>query len=141
MKKIPEIGKLAGLLSRPAVLLAFFAQLFIVLFFAVTYHGKGSSEGCLYCHADKSRMEKDGFPQFFITQARAEKETRMPGVKCIDCHLGDGRSRDKDEAHKGMLAPLLIDKDGKIVPRKGRLDSLVPAGKDRMYALFPKVKG
>jgi hypothetical protein len=132
------IGKISSMLGRPVALGALLVQLAVVVALAAGYHDRQGSDGCLYCHADRARMDKDGYTQYYVTQAQVEKESKMPGVKCVDCHLGDGRSHDKDAGHRGMLKLLLVDGDANIIPRKGRLDSLVPAGEDRMYALFPK---
>lgn len=139
MSKRFEIGRLSEVLGRPLALALLLAQFGLAVVFAAGYHAGQSSDGCLYCHADKDRMRKAGYPQFFITQAQVEKESRMPGVKCRDCHLGDGRSRDKDAAHKGMLKLIVLDGDLNAVPRKGLIDKLIPTGDNRMYAMLPKI--
>ncbi len=138
MKKFFGIGSLSEFLGRPLVLSLFLVQFAAVVLFANYYHGQETSDSCIYCHADKAKMEADGYPQFFITQEQAERESRMPGVKCRDCHLGDGRARDAERAHKGMLKLIVLDKDANIVPRKGLMDRLVPTGDNRMYGLMPK---
>jgi len=135
------IGSLSDFLGRPLVLAIFFVQAVVVVVLAAGYHGSDTSDGCLYCHADKARMEKEGFPQFYITREQVEKESKMPGVTCRDCHLGNGVSHDREAAHKGMPRPMLIDREAGELPRKGRLDSIAPTGSNRMYALLPKVDG
>lgn len=140
MRRRLEIGRLSGMLARPWLLALLVAQAVLAVALSAHYHGLDSSEGCLYCHADKSRMEKEGYPLFFITREQVERESRMPGVNCIDCHLGDGTSRKADEAHEGMLKMLVVDTDADIVKRKGVMDSVMPSGDDRMYAVFPKVE-
>ncbi|MBI5190667.1 MAG: cytochrome c3 family protein [Nitrospirae bacterium] len=126
-------------MARPIVLAFFIVQFVVLVALAASWHNRETSDGCLYCHADKARMEADGYPQFFMTREQVEKESRMPGVTCRDCHLGDGRSRDKDKAHAGMLKMLVIDQNATPMPRKGVLDSIAPTGDNRMYAHFPKV--
>ncbi|MGA2193060.1 MAG: cytochrome c3 family protein [Nitrospirota bacterium] len=138
MRNAFDIGKLSSFFSKPWAVLLLLAQFVVLVAFAADYHGRNTSEGCLFCHADKAKMEREGYPQFYVTQAQAEKETRMPGATCLDCHLGDGRSHDKDEGHKGMLKLLVIDNDARVIPRKGVIDSLMPSGSDRLYSLFPK---
>ena len=134
-----EIGRLSDILARPAALAAVLVVCALAVTFAAVRHAQDTSDGCLYCHADRARMAKDGYPQFFMTNAQVEKESRMPGIKCRDCHLGDGTTHDKDIAHRGMLKLLVLDNNALVVPRKGRLDSLTPTGDDRMYALLPKI--
>ncbi len=140
MKRWFLIGRLSGMLARPWLVILLFAQAVLVIALSAHVHGLESSEGCLYCHADRDRMQKDGYPLFFITREQVERESKMPGVNCIDCHLGDGRSHVADEAHKGMLKMLVLDTDADIVKRKGIMDSVMPSGTDRMYSHFPKVE-
>jgi hypothetical protein len=137
MKKF-SIGSLADLFSKPLPIAIFFAQFVVFIFVASAYHARNGQDGCLYCHADKAKMRAAGYPQFYMTAQQVEKETKMPGAKCTDCHLGDGGSRDEKTAHKGLLKAILIDGDARTIPRKGRMDSLMPSGANRMYALFPK---
>ena len=139
MKHSLEIGSLSGLLRKPALLVVFFLQAVALVVIAADYHGRDTSDGCMYCHADKAKMAASGYPQFYITRAEVERESKMPGVTCRDCHLGDGRSHDADTAHRGMPRMQLIDREAGIVGRKGRLDSVIPTGSDRMYAQIPKV--
>src|SRR5512143_3177555 len=120
------------MLNRPAVVVLVLVQFALVVGLAAWYHGRGTSDGCLYCHSDKAMMERERYPQFYMTQAQVEKETRMPGVTCVDCHLGDGTARDKEKGHRGMLRPMLVGGHGESLSRKGRLDSLLPTGTDRM---------
>jgi hypothetical protein len=134
-----DIGKLSDFLSKPLVIFVLFAQFAAVIIIASAYHGRGSSEGCLYCHADKTIMARMGAPSLYVTREQVEKESNMPGVTCLDCHLGNGRSHEKDAAHKGMLSLIVLDSDLNRIPRKGRMDAIVPSGSDRLYSMFPKV--
>ena len=139
MKKNFGIGSLGEFMGRPFVLSLFLVQFVAVVVFAAYYHGRDTSDSCLYCHADKARMTASGYPQFYMTKEQVEKESRMPGVTCRDCHLGDGRAREADAAHRGMPRMMVLDNDAHVVTRKGRLDRLVPTGNNRMYALMPKL--
>lgn len=98
-----------------------------------------TSEGCLYCHADKSRMEKLGYPQFYMTQEQVEKESRHPFVTCRECHLGNGRSKAADTAHKGMLRAIYLDYNLNAVNRKKAAPQpLMPSGKNPLMRMIPK---
>ena len=141
MKSFFSLGSLSEMLGRPSVIVLVLVQFVLVVGLAAYYHGRGTSDGCLYCHSDKAMMERERCPQFYMTQAQVEKESRMPGVACVDCHLGDGATKDKETAHRGMLRPMLIGAHGEFLDRKGRLDSLMPTGTDRMYAMLPKAGG
>jgi len=140
MGKRFDIGWLSDMLARPWVVALLALQVVVVLVLAEHYHGLETSEGCLYCHADKARMDKAGYPQFYMTREQVEQESRMPGVNCRDCHLGDGRSHDADTAHRGMLKMLVLDVDADVMPRKGVMDSVMPSGDNEMYSVFPKVE-
>ncbi len=76
-------------------------------------------------------MTKLGFPELYVTLEMVEKESKHPNVKCIECHLGDGRAKDADKAHKGMLKAILIDYDGNVLKRKDITNK----------ALLPKEEG
>ncbi|MHB8174531.1 MAG: cytochrome c3 family protein [Nitrospirota bacterium] len=141
MKKL-SIGSLSDLFSKPLPVILIFVQFAVLIFIASGYHARNGDSGCLYCHADKARMLAAGYPQYYMTAEEVEKETKMPGAGCTDCHLGNGASHNKSTAHKGMLKALVIDNNAHIIPRKGvGLKSLIPTGTNRMYALFPKTDG
>ena len=100
-----------------------------------------SSDGCVSCHADKNRMNSLGYPFFAVTQEQAEKESRHPGVKCHECHGGDGSSMDAESAHRGMLGALYLDNTTKVIPRKNPLAApLVPTGGNPVFNMLPKRK-
>lgn len=133
------IGRLSDLGAKRWILALFVFQ-FVVVIAAAAWYGTGrSSEGCLYCHASTERMQEAGAPWLTVTAQQAEKESRHRGVRCHECHLGNGRSRDADEAHEGMLRPLYIDFDSRPVSRKDTVKvPLLPAGDDRMRSMLPK---
>ncbi|MEK6672072.1 MAG: cytochrome c3 family protein [Nitrospirota bacterium] len=97
-----------------------------------------SSAECITCHGDKSKLRSLGYPQFYVTQEMAEKESRHPNVKCHECHLGNGRAKDHDSAHKGMLKPLFVSDSGGLLERK-MVSTLpmLPQGNDRIRELLP----
>jgi len=132
------IGNISDFFRKPFTVAILVLQFAAVVGASVYYHSTQTSEGCLYCHADRERMAKAGYPDMYMTQAQVERESKMPGATCRDCHLGDGKSHDKNEAHEGMLRPLLIDHDSDIVNRPLHMKSLAPTGDDPLYAVFPK---
>ena len=132
-------GRIAELLATPIGIALILAQFIIVIALSYSYQARRSSDGCIGCHADRQKMTADGYPQFYMTREQVERESRMPGAVCVDCHLGDGATDDRDKAHKGMLRLLVYDQDLNRIPRKGKVDRLLPEGSDRLYAMFPKV--
>lgn len=118
--------------------------IFVLQFLLVTTvlgHGvwKDSSVECVRCHADKDRMKSLGYLQFYVTQAMVEKESGHPHVKCHECHLGDGRAKDPDRAHRGMLSVLLVDDAGTVLKRKSVYpDALLPKGDDSIRQMLPQ---
>lgn len=120
-----------------------FVFLILLQFVAITaYLGYGSymdsSTECIACHGNKARLGSLGYPQFYVTQEMAEKESRHPNVKCRECHLGNGRAKDPDTAHKGMLKPLFVSDSGGLLERK-MVSTLpiLPQGNDRIRELLP----
>jgi hypothetical protein len=96
---------------------------------------------CARCHGDQERMARLGYPQFYMTQETVEKESRHPNTKCQDCHLGDSRARNPDDAHEGMLAALLVSESGSVLKRKdAHPGALLPQGGDRIREMLPQVK-
>lgn len=135
-----NIGSLSDALARPWVVALLILQAALLVWAASHHHAADTSEGCLYCHADKAKMQASGYPQFYFTREQVERESKMPGVTCRDCHLGNGRSHDAAEAHAGMLKMLLIDTETVPLDRKGIMDSVLPSGSNQMYSVFPKVE-
>jgi len=102
---------------------------------------KDTSVECIRCHSDKKKMEQLGFPELYATQEMVEKESRHPYVHCIQCHLGNGRAKDPDKAHKGMLAVFFVDHDGKVIKRKDIYKgALLPTGEDKIRQMLPHVE-
>lgn len=123
-------------------------SLFVLQFLIIiTYLGYKSYENsdieCIRCHSDKERMTKLGFPELYVTLEMVEKESKHPNVKCIECHLGNGRAKDADKAHKGMLKAILIDYDGNVLERKDISNkALLPKeeGGIRQMLITPEVR-
>ena len=136
-----RVGFLGRLLGSPLGLSLLAAQFVLLLLFFGWFSERRSSDGCLSCHEDASRMEELGYPQFTVTAAEAQEQSRMPRATCIDCHLGEGGTRDVEEAHQGLLRPFIVGRDGGLVPREGVMPSLLSSRDDPLRALPPPWRG
>lgn len=118
-----------------------FAIQFLLVMTVLGYRAwTDTSIECVRCHGDRQKMEKYGFPALYMTREMVERESGHPNVQCRDCHLGDGRARSPEKAHKGMLAALIIDNNGAVLKRKDvHPRALVPEGKDRIREMLPQV--
>ncbi len=132
-----EIGKLSNFFGTRTGISILFAQLGVVLLFAYFYSNYHSSDRCVSCHADKAKMTSLGYPQFVMTREQVQKESRHPNTECRDCHLGNGLSDDPAKAHRGMLKLIVLDNDLNVISRKGHVQKLIPAGKDRLREMLP----
>ena len=113
-------------------------QFFIVLGASGYRAWMNTSSGCMACHSDRSKLEKLGYPGLYVTQEMVEKQSHHPNVTCRDCHLGNGRAKDMEEAHKGMLKAIFISPSGEVVARAEALKGpLISKGKDDIRGLLP----
>jgi len=133
------IGKLWNFFGNRRGMIILLIQLALLLAFLYYYSGYQSSDRCVACHADKERMTKLGYPQFMMTREQVQKESRHPNTECRDCHLGNGLTEDPDKAHKGMLKLIVLDNDLNVIPRKGHVTRLLPAGTDRQRNMLPRL--
>jgi hypothetical protein len=102
---------------------------------------KNTSRECIHCHSDRDRLRSLGAEWAYVTLEEVQKQSHHPYIDCRDCHLGDGRAKDPQRAHKGMLKMLIVSEDGKLLPRKkGYPGPLKETGEDEMFALMPKIK-
>lgn len=132
------IGKLWNWFGTRRGMAIIIAQLLLVLVFSRFYTGYRSSDRCVQCHADEKKMTSLGYPQFVMTREEVQKESRHPNTECRDCHLGNGLSDDPVVAHKGMLKLIVLDNDLNVIPRKGLVKQLLPAGPDRLRQMLPR---
>jgi hypothetical protein len=115
-----------------------------LLFSAVLSYGYDPDSTCVKCHSDKKLLEKLGFPQMYLDPAEVDKEVNMEGAPtCVDCHLGNNQTMDKDEAHKGMPKPFYaaIGKEHKyeaIGREVTNYAPIQPKGEDRTKLLLRK---
>lgn len=131
-----------GILSRrlvPATVLP--AILVLLWFFAFLGHRAwlDSSAECVRCHGDQARLTRLGASWAYVTEEAMRKESRHPYILCRDCHLGNGRARDKDLAHRGMLKMLLVSDSGSLLERKSHYPyGLSRTGAERIFGFLPK---
>ncbi|MFA7382553.1 MAG: cytochrome c3 family protein [Desulfurivibrionaceae bacterium] len=136
------MNRCSGILSRrpgPATVLS--ATLLLLGVFAFLGHRAwlDSSAECVRCHGDQARLIRLGAPWAYVTEEAMRKESRHPYILCRDCHLGNGRARDKELAHRGMLKMLLVGDDGNLLPRASHYPyGLSRTGPERIYGLLPK---
>lgn len=133
------IGKLWNWFGNRRGMIILVSQIALALVFAYFYTGYRSSDRCVACHADRGRMTSLGYPQFVMTAEQVQKEARHPNTECRDCHLGNGLSDDHASAHKGMLRLIVLDDNFGIMPRKGHVERLLPAGDDRQRNMLPRL--
>jgi len=132
------IGKLWNWFGTRQGMAILMAQLVLVLLFIFFYSGYHSSDRCVSCHADQTKMASLGYPQFVMTREQVQKEARHPNTECRDCHLGNGLSSDPATAHQGMLKLIVLDNNLDIMPRKGHVERLLPTGDDRLREMLPR---
>ncbi|UOD34933.1 cytochrome c3 family protein [Deferribacteraceae bacterium V6Fe1] len=117
---------------------------FIFIFTCSMVMAYDPDSSCVKCHSDKQALEKLGYPQMYLDPTEVDKEVNMEGVPtCVDCHLGNNQTMDKDEAHKDMPRPFYaaVGKNHKYeaVSREvTNFDPIQPKGDDRTKLLIRK---
>ena len=131
-------GWLAEHLTAKSVTILVLAAAVIVFFLGYRALGD-TSAGCVLCHADKGRLEKLNASWAYVTDEAVRRESRHSTILCRDCHLGNGRSDDKNTAHRGMLKMLIVSDNTTLMDRReGYPYGLSQTGDDRLTALMPK---
>ncbi|MGD0884985.1 MAG: hypothetical protein ABSA46_08970 [Thermodesulfovibrionales bacterium] len=132
-----SLGTISDRVGKKTVLFLVLQFVLAILFFGYRAY-KDSSAECIACHGNREKLQSLGYPQFYVTQGMVEKESNHPGVKCHECHLGDGRAKETEKAHGGMLRPLFLGDSGELLDRKKVAPQpLVPHGTDRIRELLP----
>lgn len=132
------VGKLTGLLNPRRIVMVLLVVLGIVVSLSYQVWNNSSAE-CVRCHADKDKMDRMQAPWAYTTEEIVQRESRHPHILCRDCHLGDGRARDKDAAHNGMLRMLIISDHGTLLKRTDAYPyGLSKTGEDSLTALLPQ---
>ncbi|QWV99559.1 cytochrome C [Geomonas nitrogeniifigens] len=108
-----------------------------------TAWGLDADSQCIVCHSDRNMLKSLGAEAMYLDPAQVDREVNMPGVTCVDCHLGAANEKDKENAHRGMLRPFLVGVGprvkGEALSRQaaGAVKALVPRSSD-MEALTPE---
>lgn len=133
-------GNISNYINKKTVFLLLLQ--FILITVILGYRSwKDTSIECMRCHSDKARLEQLGASWAYTTQATVEKESRHTNIECRDCHLGDGRAKTKETAHKGMLKMLIVSESATLLPRsEGYPGPLEETGDHQMFSLLPKVE-
>lgn len=135
------LGTISDYINKKTVILLLLQFILIISFLGYRYYND-TDAGCVACHANKDKMQSLGYPQFYMTREMVEKESNHPNVKCHECHGGDGRAKETEKAHKGMLKAILIDEAGNVLVRKKIAPGpLLPHGTDRIRELLPEHGG
>ena len=132
-------GTLSAYLNKKLVLILVL-QAAIILSFSGYYAWNQSSAQCVRCHSDKNKLAELGHPEFYITPKMVSEQSGHTTAECRDCHLGNGRAKDKDKAHKGMLKMLIVGDEAELKQRAIFYPfPLQPTGKDKLFELIPKM--
>ncbi|SJZ94688.1 cytochrome c3 family protein [Selenihalanaerobacter shriftii] len=100
------------------------------------------TNGCISCHSDQTAMRKSGYPEFYFTNAIVREQSKMPGVKCEDCHLGDSTTTDKEKAHDGVLRNMVIGVTDELKMQPvDEVVALKPRKDKRVNKLLPHIEG
>lgn len=136
-----RVGKLSEFLQPKGMALALSVLLAAV--FLLSYKAwNNSSAECVRCHGDREKLEKLKAPWAYVTNEVVWKESRHPHIECRDCHLGNGRAKEKETAHKGMLRMLIVSDEGTLLERTAAYPyGLSKTGPDSLSALLPTVIG
>ncbi len=104
-----------------------------------------AEESCVGCHGNAEKMKELGYPQFVVTGAGIQAQTKMP-ASCTNCHMGNPQAATKEEAHKGRLTLTAIGAkwNGVTRDKMNKLDlkdwsNLEPRGQKRATQLGPKL--
>ncbi|MGD1076102.1 MAG: hypothetical protein ABR903_08525, partial [Thermodesulfovibrionales bacterium] len=132
-----SLGTISDRISTKTIFFLGLQCILAVLFFGYRSYEDSSAE-CIACHGNKEKLQSLGYPQFYVTQAMVEKESNHPRVQCHECHLGDGRAKETEKAHRGMLRALFLGDSGELLERKKVAPQpLLPHGSDRIRELLP----
>lgn len=123
------------------IIILVLALQFVVIISIFGYKSwKKSSIECVRCHSNKELLNKFSASKFYVTKELVEKQSGHREIECRDCHLGNGRTTNKDLAHKDMLKAIFVAEDGSVLNRFDYTkEPLLPSGKNKINELLPKV--
>lgn len=128
-------------LLKTKIIILIFAMQFVIIISILGYKSwSQSSVECVNCHSNKELLEKFSASKFYTTNAIVAKQSGHQNIECRDCHLGNGRTTDKDLAHKDMLKAIFVSSEGKLLNRFDYTkEPLLPSGSNKIYELLPKI--
>ncbi|MEW6118156.1 MAG: hypothetical protein AB1553_14850 [Nitrospirota bacterium] len=133
-----RVGILSEKLTIRIILFSLLIALLIIILLGYRAWMNTSTE-CVQCHGDRDRMEEEHAPWAYVTEETVRKESRHLHIQCRDCHLGNGRAKDKGKAHEGMLKMLIVSKEGTLLTRtSGYPYGLSRTGANGILAFLPK---
>ncbi|MBW2490677.1 MAG: NapC/NirT family cytochrome c, partial [Deltaproteobacteria bacterium] len=106
-------GTISSYLNKKVVLILIL-QAGIIISFSGYYAWNQSSAECVQCHSDRKKLSEFGKSEFYVTPKMVAEQSKHTTAECRDCHLGNGRSKDKDKAHKGMLKMLIVGEEAEL---------------------------
>jgi hypothetical protein len=140
-----RLGKISDLATPLTVTLFFLQFIVIVGYLGYNKYYKESSQSCIECHGSKEKMEEFGYPQFYVTFEEVRRQSGHKTIFCRDCHLGNGRAKNKEKAHKGMLKAIFVSENAEPINRtdlyskeEKDLNKIEPKGEDELFELLPK---
>jgi hypothetical protein len=134
------LGTLSSAINTKWVVLILL-QALVLVSFAGHRTWRQSSATCISCHSDVAEMTRLGYPDLVVTPEMVANQSGCYLAECRDCHLGDGRARDKDKAHQGMLKMIIVGDDLETKDRKDFYPgALARTGDNRIFELLPKVE-
>jgi hypothetical protein len=134
-----RVGRLSEILNLRTVIFGTIVVLSVVAILGYRAWMNTSME-CVNCHSDRKKMEELNAPWAYVTDEMVQEESHHPHIQCRDCHLGNGRARNKDRAHSDMLKMLIVSEEGRLLDRKsGYPYGLSKTGDDRLLEFLPKV--
>ncbi len=93
--------------------------IFLLLIFVLP-QSTWAADSCVFCHANKTKMQEFNFSEYYITNQEVWNQTGMfrlglGGPRCYDCHRGNNNTVNLKKAHENLLRPFIILTEG-IMP-------------------------
>lgn len=77
-----------------------------------------AATGCVECHGSMEKMKAAGFPHFTVTAREVAEQSGHRSASCHDCHMGNPAAQSREDAHRGMVSLLPVQKKG-LSPSSG----------------------
>ena len=96
----------------------------IMMLILLSTGASAATTGCVECHGSEEKMKSSGFPHFIVSATEVAEQSLHRSASCHDCHLGNPEAKSREDAHKGMVSLLPVQKKGLVpstAPRKTAL--------------------